>query len=151
MWSSQVNKTASGGISEGCSVKQRVQKVTNISPETYFQEFTHTKKSCCSGKQGYWQAVFCISRPLTTSIVFPLQLNRSWIPMNSTWDVFLFPDSVNDASLFQSQPNCRVHKSPVKTERNTVWPGQAPWQILCMKTSNLNHLKAGICPDQSVG
>lgn len=92
------------------------------------------KKSYCSGKQRYWQAVFCISRPLTTSIVFPLQLNHSWISMNSTWDFFLFLDRVNEDSLFQSQPNCCVHKSPVKTERNTVWPGKHPGRSFIWKT-----------------
>lgn len=41
---SEVKKTVSEGISERCSVKQRVQNGTDISFETYFQEFTRTAR-----------------------------------------------------------------------------------------------------------
>lgn len=44
MRSSEVKKTVSEGISERCSVKQRVQNGTDISFETYFQEFTREGK-----------------------------------------------------------------------------------------------------------
>lgn len=55
----------------------------------------------------------------------PLCFRYSWTVPGFQWTPPETSSSSQIVWMFQSQPNCCVHKSPVKTERNTVWPGSS--------------------------